>query len=392
MKVVNSTVIILSAVSLFTDMASEMLYPIMPLYLKSIGFSIVLIGLLEGLVEAIAGLSKGYFGKLSDATGKRLPFVQLGYSLSAIAKPLLALFVAPAWVFAVRSVERLGKGIRTGARDALLADQATVHTKATVFGFHKSMDTVGAVLGPLLALWYLHQHPNDYKMLFLIAFAPGLLAISASFLLKEKNKVDLKIRKKINFFDFIKYYKQAPIAYKKLVQGLLIFALFNSADVFLLLKAAEAGLSDTGVIMMYIFYNLVYAIFAFPLGIVADKIGLPKIFIIGIAIFVLVYAGFAFAISITHFAILFLLYGLFAAATDGISKAWITNISDNKDTATAIGTYTAFQSIAALFASSFAGFMWFQFGSSATFIISAVMGIVVLLYFIIYLAPFSNKN
>ncbi len=392
MKVVNSTVIILSAVSLFTDMASEMLYPIMPLYLKSIGFSIVLIGMLEGIVEAIAGLSKGYFGKLSDTTGKRLPFVQLGYSLSAIAKPLLALFVAPAWVFAVRSVERLGKGIRTGARDALLADQATVHTKATVFGFHKSMDTVGAVLGPLLALWYLQHHPNDYKTLFFIAFAPGLLAISASFLLKEKNKVDLKIGKKIKFFDFINYYKQAPIAYKKLVMGLLVFALFNSADVFLLLKAAEAGLSDTVVIMMYIFYNLVYAIFAFPLGIVADKIGLPKIFIIGIAIFVLVYAGFAFAISITHFAILFLLYGLFAAATDGISKAWITNIAATKDTATAIGTYTAFQSIAALFASSFAGFMWFQFGSSATFIISAVIGIVVLLYFIIYLAPFSNKN
>ena len=151
-------------------MASEMLYPIMPIYLKSIGFSIVLIGLLEGLAEATAGLSKGYFGKLSDNTGKRAPFIQVGYALSAISKPMMALFIYPLWIFFARTIDRFGKGIRTGARDAKLSDEATTETKGKVFGFHRSMDTLGAVIGPLLALLYLWYYPEDYKTLFIIAF------------------------------------------------------------------------------------------------------------------------------------------------------------------------------------------------------------------------------
>src|SRR5947208_1758797 len=173
MKVISRTVLILSMVSLFTDMASEMLYPIMPVYLKSIGFSIVLIGILEGVAEASAGLSKGYFGKLSDNTGKRVPFVQVGYALSTISKPMMAFFVYPLWIFFARTIDRLGKGIRTGARDAILSDEATPQTKGKIFGFHRSMDTVGAVLGPSLALLYLYFHPGDYKVLFYIAFIPG---------------------------------------------------------------------------------------------------------------------------------------------------------------------------------------------------------------------------
>ena len=149
-------------------MASEMLYPIMPIYLKTIGFSIVLIGLLEGLAEATAGLSKGYFGKLSDSTGKRVPFVQLGYTLSALSKPMMAMFAFPLWVFLSRTMDRFGKGIRTGARDALLSDEATPETKGKIFGFHRSLDTIGAVLGPLLALLYLYKHPSDYKLINLL--------------------------------------------------------------------------------------------------------------------------------------------------------------------------------------------------------------------------------
>ncbi|HXU26934.1 MAG TPA: MFS transporter, partial [Bacteroidia bacterium] len=154
MKIITRNILIISFVSLFTDVASEMLYPVMPIYLKTIGFSILLIGVLEGVAEATAGLSKGYFGNLSDNKGKRLPFVQIGYALSAISKPMMALFVYPLWVFGARSIDRLGKGVRTGARDALLSDEATPETKGTIFGFHRSMDTLGAVLGPLLALVY----------------------------------------------------------------------------------------------------------------------------------------------------------------------------------------------------------------------------------------------
>ena len=168
MKYISRTVWILSLVSLFTDTASEMLYPIMPIYLKTIGFSIVLIGILEGVAEATAGLSKGYFGKLSDISGRRVPFVQIGYAFSAISKPMMAIFTFPIWIFFARTIDRFGKGIRTGARDAILSDEATPQTKGKIFGFHRSMDTLGAVIGPALALIYLYYYPEDYKMLFLL--------------------------------------------------------------------------------------------------------------------------------------------------------------------------------------------------------------------------------
>ena len=162
LKVITRTVWILSIVSLFTDTASEMLYPIMPIYLKTIGFSIVLIGVLEGFAEALAGLSKGYFGQLSDNSGKRVPFVQLGYALSTISKPMMAVFTFPLWIFFARAIDRFGKGIRTGARDAILSDEATPKTKGKIFGFHRSMDTIGAVIGPTLALVYLYFYPQDF--------------------------------------------------------------------------------------------------------------------------------------------------------------------------------------------------------------------------------------
>jgi MFS family permease len=390
MKTITRTVWILSFVSQFTDMASEMLYPIMPLYLKSIGFSIFLIGILEGVAEATAGLSKGYFGKLSDSTGKRMPFVQWGYALSALSKPLMAIFIAPLWVFFVRTIDRIGKGIRTGARDAVLSDEATPETKGKVFGFHRSMDTLGAVLGPLLALLYLQFYPEDYKTLFFIAFAPGLLAVVCALLMKDKNVVPKNTKAKTSFFSFLNYWKQSPAMYRKLVTGLLIFTLFNSSDIFLLLKIKQTGVTDTHIITVYIFYNLIYAIAAFPLGILADKIGLKKIFISGLFIFVIVYASMAYATLPYQFYIIFFLYGVYAAATEGIAKAWISNISAKEDTATAIGTYSAFQSICTMIASSLAGFIWYKFGSNATFLLSAVMVLLVVVYFI-FMRSASNK-
>lgn len=373
-------------------MASEMLYPIMPIYLKTIGFSIVLIGILEGLAEATAGLSKGYFGKRSDVSGKRAPFIQLGYALSAISKPMMALFVFPVWIFLARTMDRFGKGIRTGARDALLSDEATPATKGKVFGFHRSMDTLGAVIGPLLALLYLYFYPEDYKTLFLLALAPGLLAIASSFLIKDKPTYQPKPSEKIRFFSFLSYWKTSPAAYKQLVVGLLVFTLFNSSDVFLLLKAKEAGLSDTAVIGVYIFYNLIYALFAFPLGILADKIGLKRIFVGGLIMFGVVYVGMAFSQDLIWIAILFFLYGIYAAATEGISKAWISNISEKKDTATAIGTFAGFQSIGTMLASSLTGFVWYQFGATAAFLSSGIVAVLVAGYFILYIPHPKSCN
>jgi len=381
LKYITKTVWILSIVSLFTDTASEMLYPIMPIYLKSIGFSIVLIGILEGFAEATAGLSKGYFGKLSDNSGKRVPFVQIGYAFSAISKPMMAVFIFPIWIFFARTIDRLGKGIRTGARDAILSDEATPETKAKVFGFHRSLDTFGAVLGPLFALLYLYFNPENYKTLFYIAFIPGLIAVLTTFYLKDKGKKIGTQKIATPFFSFLNYWKVSPPQYRKVVTGLLAFALFNSSDVFLLLKAKQAGLSDTMVIGVYIFYNLIYALSSFPLGIIADKIGLKKMYVFGLSIFAIVYFEMSLSSNIFMIGGLFFLYGVYASATEGISKAWISNITLKKDTATGIGTYSGFQSICSMLASSLAGFIWYQFGASATFIITGVTTLLIIFYF-----------
>jgi MFS family permease len=384
MKYITKTVWILSLVSLFTDISSEMLYPIMPLYLKSIGFSIVLIGLLEGVAEAITGFSKGYFGKLSDSRASRLPFVQVGYLLSAISKPMMAFLAVPIWVFIARTTDRLGKGIRSAARDAILSHQATPTTKAKVFGFHRALDTLGAAIGPLIALWYLYYHPANYKTLFIIAFIPAIIAVICTWFIKEKKEVFDK--KKINVapFAFITFWKTSTHNYRKLVIGLLVFTIFNSSDVFLLLNAKQSGLSDTDTICLYIFYNLIYALFAFPLGVLADKIGFKKIFIFGLVAFAVTYFGMSFCTQKVYFYALFFIYGIYAAATEGVSKAWISNTIDKKDTATAIGTFASFQSICTMLASTMAGLLWYQYGPAAVFAITAIGAIVVILYFIWY--------
>lgn len=382
MKIISKNVWILSLVSLFTDIASEMLYPIMPIYLKTIGFSIVIIGLLEGIAEAIAGLSKGYFGKISDTYQKRLPFIQIGYGLSAISKPLLGLFSAPLWVFFSRTIDRLGKGIRTGARDAMLSDEASQRTKGAVFGFHRSMDTLGAAIGPLLALAYLYYHPAHYTALFFIAFIPGVLAIVFTLLINEKQRTVVSTAKTPSFWSFFNYWKESPAAYKKLCIGLLWFALFNSSDVFLLLQLKKLGWSDTHIIAVYILYNFIYALFAFPMGKLGDKLGLKPTFILGLGLYALVYFGFALQLSPAYYLALFMVYGLYAAATEGISKAWISNITDKKDTATAIGTFAGFQSICALVASSAGGFIWYQFGSNVLFATAGISTFVCMVYLI----------
>lgn len=369
-----------------------MLYPILPIYLKTIGFSIVLIGVLEGIAEATTGLSKGYFGKRSDLSGKRVPFVQWGYALSTISKPMMAVLAYPLWIFFARTLDRFGKGLRTGARDAMLSDEATAETNGKVFGFHRSMDTFGAVLGPSIALLYLYYYPEDYKTLFFIAFIPGVLAVVSSLYLKDKKTKAESTKVSTPFFSFLKYWKKSPPEYRKLVSGLLFFTLFNSSDVFLLLQAKQSGLNDSSVISLYIFYNLIYALFAFPLGILADNIGLKTIYLLGLVLFAGVYLGMAFTTNFYFFFGLFFLYGVFSAATEGISKAWISNISDKSDTATAIGTFSGLQSICTMLASSLTGLVWFKFGATTAFLITGAASLMVLIYLIGIPGPGTKKQ
>lgn len=365
----------------------------MPIYLKTIGFSVVLIGILEGVAEATAGLSKGYFGKLSDLSGRRVPFVQLGYAFSAVSKPMMAIFTFPLWIFFARTIDRFGKGIRTGARDAILSDEATPKTKGKVFGFHRAMDTLGAVIGPSLALIYLYYYPEDYKTLFFVAFIPGLLSVCSSLLLKDKKaSKEHSLKVKTPFFSFLHYWKASPTEYRKVVAGLLVFTLFNSSDVFLLLQAKQSGLDDTMIIGAYIFYNLIYALFAFPMGMLADKVGLKTIFIIGLGLFATVYFGMSINENLYVFFALFFLYGVYASATEGIAKAWISNITDKKDTATAIGTFSGLQSICTMQASSLTGIIWFQFGAAAAFITTATITLLVMGYFLLLPKPVTVSN
>ena len=235
-KVFTRQIILLSLISFFTDVASEMLYPIIPIYLKSVGFSVLFIGILEGIAESIASLSKGYFGNLSDKIGKRLPFVRWGYTLSSIAKPMMGLLPYPITIFFARTLDRFGKGIRTSARDALLSDESTPENKGKVFGFHRAADTAGAVVGPIITLLILNTISIGYRNLFILSAIPGVVVILLCFVLKEKKRELQKSPEKSNFFVFITYLKKSPANYRLVVIPLLIFALINSSDFFLLLK------------------------------------------------------------------------------------------------------------------------------------------------------------
>lgn len=378
-RILTRTILIVSFVSLFTDIASEMLYPVIPLYLSSIGFSALLIGILEGLAEATAGISKGFFGNLSDKMGRRVPFVQWGYILSALAKPLMVIFTLPVWVFFTRTLDRFGKGIRTGARDAMLSDESTPETKGSVFGFHRAMDTLGAAIGPFAALIYLYFYPENYKWLFVIAVIPGIIAILLTLLLKEKTAEKQEKTSK-NIFQYLSYWNRSGKQYKLLVIALLVFTLFNSSDAFLLLMVKNRGFSDYELISVYIFYNLIYALLALPIGIIADKIGLKKMLVYGLIVFTGVYATIGFTAALWQIAVVFGFYGIYSAATEGISKALISNISNKGETATAIGFYTSFASIFTMLASSLGGFIWVTFGPRSMFLVSAAgVGIAVLL-------------
>ena len=382
-SIFNKTILILSFVSLLNDISSEMLYPILPIYFKSIGFSVLFIGMLEGFAEAIAGLSKGYFGKYSDLSGRRSPFITVGYAMSAISKPMMVLILQPLWVFFARTLDRLGKGVRTASRDAMLSDNSLPQNKAKVFGFHRGMDTLGAVIGPVIALIYLSYYPGDYRNMFIYAFIPAMAAVLLTLFLKDKKtqKVDSPdIRK---YFSFLSYWKISGRQFRLLTIGLFAFALINSSDMFLLLMIKNIGYGDDDVIKIYIFFNLVLALTAFPAGILADKIGYRKSLLAGFVVFAAAYGLMAIAKDKEMIYAAFLLYGMFPSFTDGVSKAWISNITPKENTATALGFFTGVNSIFVLISSALAGLIWNVAGPSSVFVFSSLGAIAVMIYFLL---------
>ena len=370
---ISKQVFVLGMVSLFTDIASEMLYPVTPIFLTTVlGSSMALVGVIEGIAEVTAGLLKGYFGNLSDKVGKRSIFVMIGYGISALSKPLPGIFQNIPVVLTSRVSDRIGKGIRTAPRDALLASYSDGNSGA-VFGFHRGMDTLGAAIGPVVALILLNFYPNNFQLIFLIAFIPSVIALSFTFLVKDK-QVTSKIKSRKNYLEF---WKSAPEQYKKVLILISIFSLVNSSDVFLILKSQNITKSSSLAIFGYVFYNVIYAAASYPLGGLSDKLGKQKIFTFGLIIFSVVYFGFAFVDNINFIWILFALYGIYAAATEGVSKAWISDLIPDEQRGSAIGLLTMLTSFSVMIGSFLTGILWDHFGSSVPFLISAIISLVI---------------
>ena len=368
-------VLILGLVSLFTDIASEMLYPVTPIFLTAVlGSSMAVVGLIEGIAEVTAGFLKGYFGIISDKLNKRSIFVRLGYGISALSKPLPGIFPAISTVIVSRTTDRVGKGIRTAPRDALLGSYSKENSGA-IFGFHRGMDTLGAAFGPLLALLILYLSPEDYKLVFLIAFIPSIIAVAFTLFIKDQKAKSENSKRK----NFLEFWRTAPKQYKSVLLLLTIFSLVNSSDVFLILKSNDISQSGTIAILSYVFYNLVYAGFSFPLGKLSDKFGKAKIYSTGLIIFSAVYLGFALSSSIIIIWILFAFYGIYSASTEGISKAWISDFVSNEQKGTAIGLLAMLNSFAIMLGSLMTGILWDQFGSSVPFLISSTVSLTIAL-------------
>ena len=343
-------VVILGFVSLFTDISSEMLYPIIPLFLTVVLHAPMSVdGLIEGLAESTASLLKMVSGWWSDRVGRRQPFVVWGYSLSAISKPLLALAATWHLVLVSRLIDRIGKGVRTSARDVMIAAACAPDARGKAFGLHRAMDTIGAFFGPILAVILLSVFHFSYQTIFIIAFIPAVIGVATLAFLQRETPIPKPAAGTA--------VAKAPISgeLKKFVLIYGLFALGNSSDVFLLLKAKSIGLSANWVLMTYVFYNFVYAIAATPAGWLSDKLSRRTLMISGFVVFGVVYTGFAFAPNKLAIWILFALYGFYAAATEGASKALVTDLSTPQNRGTAMGLMHTVQGLLAFVASVVAG-------------------------------------
>lgn len=360
---IRRDVVVLGFVSLLTDVSSEMLYPIIPLYLTAVLHApMSVVGLIEGLAESTASLLKLASGMASDRSGRRRPFVVAGYGLSAVSKPLLALASSWPLLLAVRLVDRTGKGIRGPARDAMIAAATPAADRGRAFGFHRALDTVGAILGPLIALLAIGVLGLGYRTIFLLATVPAVGGVLLLRALDRKRPAP-----------------PAPEPAAPAVDGppdrrlyaflvvIGVFSLGNSSNVFLLLRARDLGYSETGVIGLYVLYNLVYAIAATPAGQLADRIGRRRVLLAALGIATVVYVGFALAASQLAVALLMAFYGLFAAANAGASRAYVASLASSERRATIMGAYQMVTSGLLLVASTVAGLLWTHVGPHAPF-------------------------
>lgn len=361
---------LLGVTSFFADVSSEMIYPLIPVFLTStLGAPVSAVGLIEGIAESTASLSKPGFGWLSDRAGRRLPFVASGYSLAAVGKLLLA--AATVWpvVLVARSIDRLGKGLRDSPRDALIADSTLPSMRGRAFGLHRAMDTGGAVLGPLLGLLLVALLDERLRLVFLLAAVPGFMSVLCLTLVKERRQPPQKTEP----------FKEGPLVrlrgldrrLKLFLLAAVVFGLGNSSDAFLVLRAKNLGLSTTAVVLAYVVYNVVQLSASFPAGVASDFFGRRLVFIGGLLVFAFVYAGLAIANDSAYIWPLFAVYGLYTALTDGVSKALISDLAPSQSRASVLGLYGMLTGLAMLLASVSAGQLWDHVGEWAPFAVGA---------------------
>lgn len=379
-KTLTPNVIKLGLVSFFADLSSEMLYPITPIFLTLVlGATAFDIGLIEGFAEGVASLLKTYSGRWSDRLQSRKAFVWIGYLCAAIAKPLVGGATSWTHVLFARGFDRFGKGIRSAPRDALLSESVAPEFRGAAFGWHRAMDTLGAAIGPLLAVLYIHFHSDKeaLRSLYYIALIPGLVATLVVFSVREKKVAPVSPRQQKAPKAFYK-----SKAFKQYLMGWGLFSLTNSSDVFLLLKAQKAGISLTQTIFMYAFYNLFYALLSPYLGSLSDRLGRKWLLVGGLSVFAFVYVLFGFASDPWQFWCLFAIYGSYMAATDGVGKALAVDLVPADMKATGLGYLGTVTGLATILASAVAGLLWDKLGSQWTFFYGAagaLLAIVVLL-------------
>jgi len=359
---VKRNIFALGLVSFFTDLSTEMIYPLLPLFLTSVlGVNKAFIGLVEGLAESTASLFKVGSGWLSDRLGKRRSLVLLGYSLSTVAKPFLALATSGPQVLGIRFAERIGKGIRTSPRDAIIADSTPSGERGKSYGFHRALDTLGAVFGPLTAFILLPLLSYSYRKIFLISFLPGLAAcLLIPVLVIEPKRVREEIPIKLSLRGFDRDFKFFLIV-------MAVFTLGNTSDAFLILRARDLGVGAGVVPLLWLLFNLVYSALALPGGLLSDRWGRKRILELGFGFYLLIYLGFAFASHPMHIWLLFLSYGLFYGLTVGTIRAWVAELAPPSRMATAFGLFHTTVGILALPASLIMGFLWQLTGAKLAF-------------------------
>ncbi len=350
----------LGVVSFFADLSSEIVYPLFPLFVTGVlGAPAAVLGLIEGIAEATASITRYPFGQWSDRVGKRRAIAVGGYGLAAAGKLLVA--AATVWPLALagRFVDRLGKGMRSAPRDALIAASTQPHERGAAFGLHRALDTAGAVVGPLVGLLLVHLDV-PLRWIFALAAVPGAASVFVVvWLVRERGTAGRRGAFRLSL-------PRAP-AFRWLLSGALLFAVGNSSDMFILLKAQDAGVGVTGVILLYVLYNVTYSVVSLPAGSFSDRVGQLSLVFTGYVVFASVYVGFAAADSLSALVGLFAAYGVYIAATEGTSKALITRVVPQEEHGAGLGLYYTASGLASFAASTVGGVLWSVVGPWATF-------------------------